>query len=134
MSIEVTNDPSQVDFDKLMAWLGGSYWASGRSADREARALEGSLCFIAVDGGEMVGFARVVTDRATFGWLCDVIVDPEFRGNGIGKALMQAVRDHPDLRGARIILATKDAHGLYASYGFEALANPDNWMMQRFPE
>lgn len=117
-----------------MAWLNQSYWASERSEERERRAVEGSLCFVALSSDIMVGFARVVTDRATFGWLCDVIVDPEFRGLGVGKALVQAVREHPDLSGTRIMLATKDAQGLYSSFGFEVLSHPDEWMAVRLPE
>jgi GNAT superfamily N-acetyltransferase len=80
----------------------------------------------------MVGFARVVTDRATFGWLCDVFVIEEHRGKGLGGALVRAAVEHPDLRNIkRFVLATADGQGLYAKYGFEVLDQPERWMMRR---
>ena len=91
------------------------------------RSIDNSLCFGAFADGQLAGFARVVTDYATFGWLADVFVLEAYRGQGVGKALVQAVEDHPDLRAVRLLLATKDAHGLYAQYGFEPVA-PDRYM------
>ena len=94
-----------------------------------ARSIAGSLCFALLHGGRQVGFARVVTDRATFAYLCDVYVLEEHRGRGLGKWLVEEVRAHPDLQGLRrIVLVTKDAHGLYAGLGFQAPANPAGYM------
>lgn len=103
------------------------------------RAIDGSLCFSAFDsdparGAPQVGFARVVTDRATFAWLCDVFVVEAHRGHGAAKALLDAVMSHPDLQGLRnVLLATRDAHRLYARYGFAPLAEPARWMAIRRP-
>lgn len=132
MGIDVTTDPAAIDMDRLVEWLGDSYWASGRSLDTQARAIKGSLCFSALADGSFAGFCRVVTDGATFGWLCDVIVDPERRGTGIGKSLMKAVSKDPQLNGVRMVLATRDAHRLYEQYGFTALGHPEDWMGRGF--
>jgi len=107
-----------------------AYWARGRSRDVVERSVRNSLCFGVYAGAQQVGFARVVTDRATFAWLCDVFVDPAERGRGLGKRLVEAVVAHPDLRGVRrIALATRDAHEPYRRYGgFEALAGTGEWM------
>ena len=95
--------------------------SSGRSRD--------SLGFAAFVGGRQVGFARVVTDQATFAWICDVFVDESVRGRGVGKRLMAAILADPRLQGLkRMMLATDDAHGLYAGFGFEALGQPEKWM------
>ncbi|MFZ0215744.1 MAG: GNAT family N-acetyltransferase, partial [Candidatus Dormiibacterota bacterium] len=93
-----------------------------------------SLCFGALDRGGQLGFARIVTDRATFAWLCDVFVSPAARGRGIGRRLLDAVAAHPDLQTVRrILLATRDAHRLYARHGFQPLAEPARWM-ERYGE
>ena len=118
-----------------------AYWSQGLPRDIFDRAIDNSINFAAFDGDarsegpdEVVGFARVVTDRATFAWLCDVFVLPEHRGNGVSKLLMDAVMAHPDLARVRnFMLATRDAHGLYAKYGFEHLAEPQRWMAIRKP-
>jgi GNAT superfamily N-acetyltransferase len=93
-------------------------------------AIANSLCFGLFRGAEQVGFARVVTDYATFGWLCDVFVDEQHRGRGLGKWLIETVVAHPDLASIkRLLLATSDAHELYRRYGgFEPLQNPERWM------
>ena len=101
-----------------------AYWSRGVPRHVAERAIDGSLCFGAfagdpARGAPQVAFARVVTDGATFAWLCDVFVLPEHRGNGVARLLMDAVMAHPDLAGLRnFLLATRDAHGLYAKYGF----------------
>lgn len=118
-----------------------AYWSQGLPRDVFDRSIENSLSFAASAVGEatgeereLVGFARVVTDRATFAWLCDVFVLPAHRGNGVSKLLMDAVMAHPDLARVRnFMLATRDAHGLYAKYGFKPLAEPSRWMAIRNP-
>ncbi len=117
-----------------------AYWSQGMPREIFDRSLENSVHFTAYAGGQanaedqLAGFARVVTDRATFAWLCDVFVLPEHRGNGVSKLLMDAVMAHPDLAGVRnFMLATRDAHGLYAGYGFAPLAEPARWMAIRRP-
>jgi GNAT superfamily N-acetyltransferase len=111
-----------------------AYWSQGLPRDIFDRSIENSINFAAVADGNVVGFARVVTDRATFAWLCDVFVLPEHRGNGVSKLLMDTVMAHPDLARVRnFMLATRDAHGLYARYGFTPLAEPARWMAIRKP-
>ena len=117
-----------------------AYWSLGLPRDIFDRAIDESINFAAYSGDaasdrqEVVGFARVVTDRATFAWLCDVFVLPEHRGNGVSKLLMDAVMAHPELQRVRnFMLATRDAHGLYARYGFAPLAEPQRWMAIRKP-
>ncbi len=132
----ISTDQNLLDLDVIHRWISEeSYWAPGRSRQTVAASVQASLNFgIYADDGEMVGAARVVTDFATFGWLCDVFVIDEHRGRGLGKALMAAVADHPELTGLqRIILATADAHQLYARYGFELMANPERWMQRTRP-
>jgi GNAT superfamily N-acetyltransferase len=131
----VSDDPARLDRGLIHRWLSeSSYWAGGRTRETVDRSLDhGSIGFgVYAPDGAMVGFARVVTDHATFGWLCDVFVIEEHRGRGLGKALMQAAVTHPDLRHLkRYLLATADAQGFYAQFGFEALDNPERWMMRR---
>ena len=111
-----------------------AYWSQGLPRDVFDRSIDNSINFAAHSGEDVVGFARVVTDRATFAWLCDVFVLPDHRGNGVSKLLMDAVMAHPDLLGVRnFMLATRDAHGLYANYGFTPLAEPQRWMAIRKP-
>jgi GNAT superfamily N-acetyltransferase len=98
------------------------------------RAVENSLSFAAYAGDDVVGYARVVTDKATFAWLCDVFVVSAHRGRGVSRLLLDAVMAHPDLQGLRnVVLATRDAHGLYAKYGFAPLDEPVRWMAIRRP-
>lgn len=132
MTIAISNDKSLIDLEKLHRFLrDDSTWAKGISVDVVAKSLIHSLCFVALKNEEMVGFTRVITDYATFGNLVDVIVWPEYRGQGISKKLMEAVVAHPDLQGLRrFTLATSNAHSLYAQYGFEAIPNPDIFMQR----
>lgn len=126
----ISSERADVDIAAAHAYLCQTYWSRGIPLQTVARAVENSLCFSAHDAaGNQVGFARVVTDQATFAYLCDVYVLPEHGGRGLGKRLMQAVVDCPGLQGLRrFVLATRDAHGLYAQYGFTALAAPGNFM------
>lgn len=129
---EISTDKSRLSLDRIVAFLADSYWASRRPREVIEKSIAASLCLGAYRkaDGLQVGFARVVTDGATFGWVADVYVDPACRGAGVGKALIQAVTEVPELQGIRLLLVTRDAHGLYAQYGFEALARPENWMLR----
>ena len=111
-----------------------SYWGQGRSLEVVRRSVEGSKPFGIYRGQEMVGFARVVTDYATFAWVADVFVTVEHRGRGLSKWLMETILAHPELQGfRRWVLATKDAHGLYRQFGFRELRRPERWMERPDP-
>ncbi len=127
--IEISTDPTRIDVDAVHAYLTRAYWCEGISKDLLAKEIAGSLCFSLFDGARQIGFARVVTDRATFAYLCDVYVLEQYAGQGLGKRLMQELQSHPDLQGLRrFVLVTRDAHGLYKQFGFEPLKNPDIYM------
>jgi len=129
--IEISTDKARLDVNYIHACLSErSYWARGRSRDTVARSVAHSRCFGACDAAQQAGFARLVTDHATFGWLCDVFVDEAYRGRSVGKRLMEAVVAYADQAGLRrLMLATHDAHELYRTYGgFEPLEDPGRWM------
>jgi GNAT superfamily N-acetyltransferase len=129
--MRISTDPAYLDFDEVHGFLSReAYWCKGVPEATLRKAIAHSLCFNALaDDGTQVGFARVVTDRATFAYLCDVFVLASARGAGAGKALMDAVVAHPDLQGLRrFSLATADAHGLYARYGFAPLGDAARFM------
>jgi GNAT superfamily N-acetyltransferase len=131
VSLRVTDDPAAIDFAVVHGFLSReAYWCRGVPEATLRKAIAHSLCFSAMDAaGAQVGFARVVTDRATFAYLCDVFVVPAARGAGVGKAMMDAVVAHPDLQGLRrFSLATADAHALYARYGFTPLGDASRFM------
>ena len=132
--VTVSTDASLLDLDTLHRWLStDAYWAIGRPRAVVERAVAGSLNFGAYDDGRLVGYARVVTDSATFAWLCDVYVEPAARGAGVGVALMEAVDAAlTELQVRRTLLATADAHGLYAKFGFEPMSEPERWMLRTF--
>lgn len=136
MELDISTEPGRLDIDLIYRFLSDeAYWSLGESRETVERALANSLCFGAYLGKEQVGLARVVTDRATFAWVSDVFVVSEYRGRGYGKRLMQAVVDHPELIGLRrLLLATRDAHGLYAQFGFEPLPAPERFMMRQKPD
>lgn len=129
---EISTDPARLDAARIHRWLStDAYWALGRGRDTQDSAIAGSLNFGAYDtaSGEQVAYARVVTDHATFAWLCDVYVDPVARGRGLGTELVVAARDHLAPLGLRrMMLATEDAHGVYEKVGFKSLENPLMWM------
>ena len=127
--LEITTDPGRIDLDLVHRFLSGSYWASGRSRDVVERSIRNSLCFSAFHGSKQVAFARVITDRAVLAYIADVFVVPECRGVGIGKALIRAILDHPELQGVQItMLRTRDAGSLYAQFGFQPLRLPEEVM------
>lgn len=128
-SIVVTTDRSRFDLDVIHGFLTTSYWAKGIPRETVARSMEHSLCFGAFDEGRQVGFARVVSDRTTFAYICDVFALESHRGNGVGKSLMAAIMSHPELQGLRRwTLFTRDAHDLYRQFGFGAAAHPERLM------
>lgn len=126
----ISTDKSLLDFDAIHHYLSAeSYWAQGIPAERLARAIENSLCFGVFKENQQAGFARVVTDKATFAYICDVFILPGYRGIGLSKWLIQTITEHPELQGLRRwSLATSDAHGLYSQFGFTQLSRPENWM------
>jgi GNAT superfamily N-acetyltransferase len=131
----ISTDPRRLDETAVGRFLAQSYWAAGIPADTLRRSLAGSLCFGLFHGTDQIGFARVVTDRATFAWLCDVWIEEPHRGEGLGQWLVETVVAHPDLQGLRrFLLATRDAHSLYGRFGFQAPARPDAFMEIHRPE
>jgi GNAT superfamily N-acetyltransferase len=129
---EISTEQSRLDIDAMHAYLTRSYWSRGIPRETVERAARHSLCFGVYEraGGKQVGLARVVTDHATFAYLCDVYVLEEYQGGGLGKRLLQAVMAHPAVTGARrVMLGTRDAHGLYARHGFRA--PPDDGVLMQ---
>jgi len=125
----VTDDPERLDREVIWRFLSSSYWAKNVPAATVDRSLANSLCFTLLDGARQVGFARVVSDRATLAYLGDVFVLDEYRGRGLGTWLIGCVLGHPDLQGLRRwILATRDAHDLYRKLGFTPLKDPARFM------
>jgi GNAT superfamily N-acetyltransferase len=130
----ISTDAARLDLQTIHTFLNASYWASGRSVEVVRRSIENSLPFGVYVGERQVGFARVITDYATFAWLADVFVLKEFRGQGLGKWLVEVILSHPDLQGfRRWVLATKDAHEIYRPFGFDALRRPERWMERPDP-
>ena len=129
----ISTDASMLDLDAVHGFLQHSYWAAQRPLETVKRSVEGSLNFglYQVKDRRQVGFARVVTDFATFAWLCDVFIDEAHRGQGLGVWLMETVVEHPELRCMRLwVLGTRDAHGLYEKIGFTPLSAPEKWMQK----
>jgi N-acetylglutamate synthase-like GNAT family acetyltransferase len=124
-----------MDIDLIHSFLTRSYWAEGISKEIVRRSIEGALCFGVFENDKQVGFARMITDRATFAYLADVFIIEEYRGLGLCKWLMEVIMSHPDLQGLRrMILATRDAHELYKKFGFTPLNNVDRWMHTHHPD
>ena len=127
---ELSTDSRRLDIALIHEFLSTSYWAAGRPRQVVERSIAHSICFGAYEDGRQIGFARVATDRAVFAYLMDVFVVPAHRGRGVGESLVRAVLAHPDLQGLKLIaLRTRDAHGLYARFGFHALADPESLMV-----
>lgn len=133
---EISSEPARLDMAVVHGYLSEqSTWAIGMPRALLERAVANSLCFGGYLDGRQIAFARVVSDRATFANLVDVFVLPEYRGRGYSKALMAAVLAHPELQGLRrFMLATADAHGLYAQFGFTAPLRPASLMERYFPD
>jgi GNAT superfamily N-acetyltransferase len=130
--ILVTTDPARLDLATIHEFLSGSYWAKGIPREVVERSIRHSICFGAFDGGRQVGFARVISDHATFAYVADVFVVDSHRGRGIGKRIMACVTSHPELQNLRLwTLFTRDAHGLYRQHGFQEARYPDRLMERR---
>ncbi len=121
---------ADMDMTLIHQFISNTYWSKNIPLETFEKALKNSLCFAVISNtGDQVGFARMITDKATFAYLADVFILEEHRGQGLSKRLMQAILTHPDLQGLRrIVLATRDAHSLYEQFGFKALANPEIFM------
>ncbi len=130
MGYEISTEKSAINFEVVYNYLNGdSYWAQGIPKEKLKKAIENSICFSVLKEQEQVGFARVISDHATFAYICDVFILPKARGNGLSKWLVQTIMNHPDLQGLRRwSLATFDAHGLYKQFGFKEVSRPDRWM------
>ena len=125
----ITTDRHCLDLEAIHGFLTNSYWSPGVPIEIVERAIANSLCFGLFHVKDQVGFARVITDKATFAYLADVYVLETHRGQGLSKWLLKVIQGHQDLQGLRrVMLATRDAHGLYAQFGFTALANPSRMM------
>jgi GNAT superfamily N-acetyltransferase len=125
----VSTDPELIDVDLVHGFLTECYWAKGIPRDVVARSILNSLCFGVYADGKQVGFARVISDYATYAYVGDVFVLDACRGRGLGKWLMECIMHHPRLQGLRRwSLVTRDAHGLYSKLGFEPLKKPQNYM------
>ncbi len=125
----ISTDRALLDVDAVHAFLTSSYWSEGISRERLVEAIESSLPFGVYRGDEQVGFARAITDYVTFAYLADVYIEEDHRGHGLSKLLIHTMVEHPRLRGLRRwMLGTRDAHGLYAQYGFIPLADGPRWM------
>lgn len=129
-SISLTEGAPDWAVPRIVAYLSAeAYWSQGIARERVVRSLRNSLCVTATQGDTLVGFARVVTDRATFAYLCDVFVEPAFRGHGVATGLVQWLQAHPELQGLRRwLLGTRDSHHVYAGVGFVPLAAPERFM------
>jgi GNAT superfamily N-acetyltransferase len=133
--IEIDTDKNRLDIPLIHGFLTDSYWARGIPIDMVRRSIEGSLCFGIYEAGRQVGFARVISDYATFAYLADVFVLESHRGRGLSKQLMAAIMAHPQLQHLRRwLLATRDAHRLYEQFGFRPLAIPERFMEVHDPE
>lgn len=133
MAAIALEQPSQTDIDAIHAVLAETYWSPGIPRDVVKKAAANSICAIARDeSGALIGFARLVTDRATFAWLCDVIVLPEHQGQGVARDLVRTLQAHPELGNLRRwLLGTRDAHGVYEKLGFTAIEEPHRLMHKR---
>ncbi len=141
-NFSISTDKSKLDIVAIHRFLSKSYWSENISLETVQKSIKGSMCFGVYDNerqvmpaGKQVGFARMVTDNATFAYLADVFIIEEFRGQGLSKWLMECILSHTDLQGLRrILLATRDAHGLYTKFGFTPLNNPDRFMHIHNPD
>jgi len=131
----ISTDPARIELDVVHGFLAASYWATGIPREVVRRSIEQSLCFGLYHEGRQIGFARVITDRATFAYLGDVFVLEAYRGRGLARWLLEVIQAHPDLQGLRRwVLLTRDAHALYRQAGWTSLAAPDRYMERWFKD
>lgn len=130
----ITTDKSKIDIEYVHQFLGNTYWAKNIPLDTFQRCINGSICYSVFHLTKQVGFARVVTDEATFAYLADVFIDENYRGKGLSRWLMEVIMAQPSLQGLRrFMLGTRDAHGLYEKFGFKRIENPEPWMQIHQP-
>jgi GNAT superfamily N-acetyltransferase len=133
--IELSDDKALLDIARIHGWLASSYWSPGVARETVERAIAGSHCLGAYEDGAQLGYARTITDHATFAWIADVWIDEPARGQGLGRRMVRWFVDHPRFRGLRrIALTTWDAHGVYAPLGFHAPLRPDTYMERLSPD
>ena len=133
-NFSISDDPVKLDIDAICDFLSRAYWADTRPRDVIEKSIQFSLNFGVYDGEKQIGYARVVTDRAIFAYLCDVFIHEDYRGQDLGKWMMECVMSHPDLQSMkRWCLLTRDAHGLYRQFGFTELNDPSRWMEKLDP-
>src|SRR6187200_3492376 len=131
----ISTEKEKLDIDVIHSFLNSTYWAEGISKETIRRSIEGSLCFGVFENNRQVGFARMITDKATFAYLADVFIIEEYRDLGLSKWLMEVIMSYPDLQGLRrMMLATRDAHELYKKFGFTQLNHVDRWMHIHYPD
>ncbi|HMU45545.1 MAG TPA: GNAT family N-acetyltransferase [Chitinophagaceae bacterium] len=131
----VSTDKSKLDLNYVQSVLSKTYWAEGIPIETVEKAVNGSICFGIYDKNKQIGFARLITDAATFAYLADVFIDAAYQGKGLGKWLIEEIMKHESVQGLRrFMLATKDAHGLYDQYGFVPLTNTERWMHIHNPD
>jgi GNAT superfamily N-acetyltransferase len=134
-NFSLTTDPARLDLDVIHGFLANCYWAKGITREVVAQSIENSLCFGVYDGNDQVAFARVISDFATYAYIGDVFVLETHRGLGLSKWIMESITTHPRLQGLRRWnLLTRDAHDLYAKFGFTPVAKPDRYMELHNPE
>jgi N-acetylglutamate synthase-like GNAT family acetyltransferase len=134
-NFSVSTDISRLDINVIHGFLTSSYWAENIPVETVRKSIEGSMCFGVYDENRQIGFARMITDKATFAYLADVFILEEYRGRGLSKWLMEIIMNSPELQGLRrIMLATRDAHGLYKKSGFTPLTQPNRWMQIHNPD
>ena len=131
----LSTDKTKIDINTVHQFLSHSHWAEGISIELVKQSIENSLCFGIYHLKKQIGFARVISDLTTFAYLADVFIIPEERGKGLSKWLMQMIIEHPHLQGLRrFTLATRDAHELYAQFGFTSFDKPERWMQKHNPD
>ena len=133
-SFTISTNKEKLNISYIHQFLAQSYWAENIPIEIVQRSIEGAVCFGVYDVEQQIGFARVITDKATFAYLADVFIDERYRGRGLSKWLMKTIMSHPELQGFRNwFLGTRDAHGLYAQFGFRPLENPERIMRKNVP-
>jgi GNAT superfamily N-acetyltransferase len=131
----ITTNQSEMDIEAIHQYLTNAYWSTGLPIETLKLSMKYSLCFAVLQGDKQIGFARLITDYATFGYLADVYILESFQGKGLSKKMLNKIFKHPKLEGLRrIMLATRDAHGLYEKFGFSKLSNPEIFMENWNPD